>query len=176
LEVTIMSAFIVDPAHVDVVLSTAINGPSDAHLSCGLSWHAPYVDELLEGSASGPLTPERADEAGQALLAECVASVSYLYDEPLGSLPGPVPNPDPQQYEWTNFGRILTAIECCSALDCYEYQSCEHPGWEDSGARVFCERLRRSLVGCMEGYEAAAWGWSAELVLARAQERIGLSP
>jgi len=171
-----MSAFIVDPAHVDVVLSTAINGPSDARLSSGLSWHAPYVDELLEGSASGRLTAEDADPAGRALLAECVASVSYRYDEPLGNLPGPLPNPDPEQYEWTDFGRILTAIECCKALNCYEYQSCEHPSWEGSGARTFCERLRSLLIGCMEGYEAAAWEWSSELVLDRAQERVGLNP
>lgn len=100
-----MSAFVVNPAHIDVVLSTAINGPSDARLSYGLTWHPPYVDELLEGSAKGPLSAETAGPAGQALLAECVASVSHRYDESLGNLPGPLPNPDPEQYKWTDFGR-----------------------------------------------------------------------
>jgi len=55
-----MSAFVVNPAHIDVVLSTANNGPDDARLSCGLTWHPPYVDELLEGSARGPLGAETA--------------------------------------------------------------------------------------------------------------------
>jgi hypothetical protein len=170
-----MSAFILSPAHIDVILSTAINGPSDNHRPPGLGWHGPYVDELLEGEASGPLTREKADLAGAALLRECVASVSFRYSEPLGNLPGPAPNPDPEQYEWTDFGQLLTAIECCAAIDCYEYQSCEHRGWQGSGAKAFCERLRRLLIGCMAGYEAAPWEWSTELVLTRAPCRFDSS-
>lgn len=169
-----MSAFIVDPAHIDVMLSTALNGPKGSRGNPRMSWRAPYVDELLEGFWSGRLIREKADLAGEALLRECVASVSYRYSEPLGSLPGPIPNPDPEQYEWTDFGRVLTAIECCKAIDCYEFQSCEHPGWQDSGARAFCERLRGSMVGCMEGYEEAPFQWSADLVLTRGSGRIGL--
>jgi hypothetical protein len=64
--------------------------------------------------------------------------------------------------EWTDFGRPLSAIECCKALDCYEYQSCEHPGWSASGARAFCERLRSSLVGAMAGYGDAPWEWTLD--------------
>jgi hypothetical protein len=56
-----MSAFIVDPAHIDVMLSTAINGPTDNHRSPGSIWDPPYVNELLEDSATGPLTAAAAD-------------------------------------------------------------------------------------------------------------------
>jgi hypothetical protein len=164
-----VSAFIVDPAHIDVMLSSAIHGPK------GVSrpWNAPYVNELLrEAGRSGPLTQEAADLAGQALLRECVASVSYRYDEPLGELPGLVPNPDPEQYEWTDFGPLLTAIESCKAIACYEYQSCEHPAWEGSGARAFCGRLRCSLIGHFDGYAEAEWEWSTEMALTRAPRSV----
>ena len=60
------------------------------------------------------------------------------------------------------------AIEACKAIDCYEYQSCEHPGWRDSGAKAFCERLRSALIGAMHGYEEAEWHWDTELAMARA--------
>lgn len=169
-----MSAFIVAPTHIDAILSTAINGPKGVRRNPHIGWHVPYVDELLE-HYSGPLSAETADLAGRALLHECVSSVSYRYCEPLGNLPGPAPNPDPEQYEWTDLGQILTAIECCKAIDCYEYQSCEHAGWRDCGARAFCERARGAMIGCLDGYEQAEWEWSAELVLARAPQRIGLS-
>jgi hypothetical protein len=164
-----MSAYVVDPTHIDVILSVAINGPKDRTLRHpGDAWYPPYVNELLDGR-SGPLTAEGADEAGRALLAECVASVSYRYpDDSLEELPGPRPMPRPEQYEWTDFGRLLSAIETCCALDGYDYQSCEHPGWQASGAFWFCHRFRRALIGAMPGYADAEWHWTTEAVLARA--------
>jgi hypothetical protein len=163
MEARIVSAFVIDPVHIDLILCAAINGPCDYHGSCGLSWRAPFVDELLDGIASGPLNEEIADLSGRALLRECVASVSCRYpDDPADRLPGVTPGFDPERYEWTDFGRRLNAIKCCKAIDCYEYQSCEHPGWRASGARAFCERLRSLLVCGMAGYEAAPWEWTLE--------------
>ena len=165
-----MSAYIVDPAHIDVLLSVAINGPKE---SAGERWTGPYTYELLGGPDTGPVTSETADRAGQALLAECVASVSHRYSEPLGDLPGPIPNPVPEQYEWTDFGRLLTATETFLAISGYEYQSCEHPGWWDSGANHFCHRFRSELITCLPGYGAGEWGWTVEKALARATRRPG---
>jgi hypothetical protein len=167
-----MSAYIVDPAHIDVVLSVAINGPKDrATRHPGDAWNPPYVDELLE-DRSGPLRREDAEDAGRALLAECVESVRYRYpgDAPL---PGPLITPRPGEYEWTDFGRLLSAVEACCAIDGYEYQSCEHPGWQTSGAFWFCNRFRRALIGAMPGYESAEWHWTAEMAMARASRRRG---
>jgi hypothetical protein len=163
-----MSAYIVDPAHIDVMLSVAINGPKE---SAPARWTPPYVYELLEGDEhTGPVTTATADRAGQALMAECIASVSYLYpgDRP-GQLPGPRPNPIVEQYEWTNFGRLMTPVEALCAIDGYEYQSCEHPGWWDSGAHHFCCRFRKALIRCLPGYEGANRHWTAEDALARAR-------
>lgn len=165
-----MSAYIVDPAHIDVMLSVAINGPKERGPG---DWSAPYVLELLGAGRPAPLCRENADRAGRALLAECVASVSHLCDQPLGELPGPVPNPDPQQYEWTDFGKLLTAVEGLCAIDGYEYQSCEHLGWRSSGAHKFCQRFRESLICCLPGYEAAESHWTVEKALARAPRAGG---
>jgi hypothetical protein len=91
-----MSAFVVDPVHIDLILSAAINGPLDYRGSHGPGWSGPYVDELLDGIAGGPLTEETADLSGRALLRECVASVSYRYPEdPADRLPGVTPGFDP---------------------------------------------------------------------------------
>lgn len=165
-----MSAHIVDPAHIDVMLSVAINGPRER---APARWTTPFVDELLDGHEhTGPVTAEIADLAGRALLAECIASVSHCYpnDTP-GRLPGPVPNPVVDQYEWTDLGRLLTPVEALRTIDRYEYQSGEHPGWWDSGSHHFCEGLRKRLIECLPGYETAEGDWTAETALARAPRR-----
>jgi hypothetical protein len=165
-----MSAYVVDPAHIDVMLSVAINGPKETRPG---RWTAPYVYELLDGDEhTGSVTRETADLAGRALLAECIASVSYRYDDAPGELPGPIPNPEVEQYEWTDFGKLLTPVEALCAIDGFEYQSCEHPDWWDSGAHHFCQRFRKGLIHCLPGYEAAEWHWTAEMALSRAP-RIG---
>ncbi len=161
-----MSTFIVDPAHIDVMLSVAVNGPKGIRPG---RWTGPYVFELLDGDEhTGPVTRDTADLAGRALLSECIASVSYYYDAPLGELPGPLPNPDPEQYEWTDFGKILTPIEGCYAIVGFECESCQHPGWWDSGAHHFCQRFQAALIRCIHGYDDAKWHWTPEKALARA--------
>ena len=47
------------------------------------------------------------------------------------------------------------------AIDCYEYQACEHEGWKDSEAKAFCSRLRKSLISRSPEYtNAEGWGIS----------------
>ncbi len=58
------------------------------------------------------------------------------------------------------FTKQPTAVEGLSAIKCYEYQTCEHPEWEQSAAHAFCDALRDLLIGCLPGYEAAPWTWT----------------
>lgn len=110
-------------------------------------WTAPYVYELLKGDEhAGPVTRDAADLAGRALLAECISSVSHLYDDPPGKLPGHIPNPEVDQYDWTDFGKLLTVVKALCAIDGYESQSCEHPAWWESGANSFCHRFRKAPI------------------------------
>ena len=55
-------------------------------------------------------------------------------------------------------GVTLEPLTVLKALDCYEYQSCEDPGWADSEAAHFCEALRRATIRMLPGYDKAPWG------------------
>jgi hypothetical protein len=164
-----MSAFVVSPTHIDVLLSVALHGPSDG--TSGLAhWSPPYLDE-----ATAALSATTATVLGAGLLAECIASVSHRYpDSPLADLPGPLPMPVPSQYEFTDFGACLTIAEACSAIDCFEYQSCEHPAWSGSPSERFCSRLRASLTAALPGTADAPWEWSPETLAERGLIPLGL--
>lgn len=170
-----MSAFIVSPTHIDVLLSVAMHGPSDRAVAGNLGWTPPYVNELLS-EQSGPLTLELCSNTGTALLAECLASVSYRYpDLGAGELPGPLPTPVAGQYEFTDFGPCATIAETCKAIDCFEYQSCEHPAWSGSGSERFCARLREGLTAALPGAAQAPWEWSPETLVDRGLIPLGLN-
>lgn len=162
-----MSVFVVDAAHIDALLSAAIHGPTDRRRGSHLGWQPPYVHELLD--LREPLGADNASAAGRALMEECIASVSYRYPDLIGELPGPMPTPLPEQYEWTDLGRVMTAIEACKAIACFEHQSSEHPGWLRSGVRAFYGEVRKGMVSGMAGYDAAPWEWDVELALARSR-------
>lgn len=93
------------------------------------------------------LSPETASEAGSMLWVENRASVNYRYGEN-------EPNPE---YRYERFRGKIDPVQVLKALDCLEYQSCEHPGWETSAAKRFCESLRRLAIGHLPGYEKAMW-------------------
>jgi hypothetical protein len=157
-----MSAFVVSATHVDLLLSIALHGPSDSARS-SREWSPPYLEE-----AGAQLSAATCSPLGAALLAECIASVSYRYPEDaFEELPGPIPMPRPEQYEFTDFGPCATIAETCKAIACYTYQSSEHLDWEGSTAHSFCERLRTALTGSLRGYEQAPWEWTPEMLAVR---------
>jgi hypothetical protein len=51
-----------------------------------------------------------------------------------------------------------TIVEGLKLIACYEYQSCEHDGWEQSNARQLCRELRSELIHALPGYDEAPWG------------------
>ena len=162
-----MSAYVVDPTHIDALLSVAVNGPAGTHAPHG--WPGCWVGDLIEGEKR--ISPENASECGALLLGECIESVAYRYpDDDRDLLPGPIPNPIPEQYEWTDLGRVLDAYETLTAISGYEYQSCEHPGWNSSPARLFCDCLRSVVVTTLRGYrEASGWHVNVEDAIDRAR-------
>jgi hypothetical protein len=162
-----MHIYVVDPTHIDVLLSVAINGPSEkTH-----GWVPPLVDELLADiDREGPIGPKTADLAGRALLKACVESVSSYHLLPPGQLPGPQPNPVPEQYEWTDFDSILDPIETCRAISLYEHHSRRSPAWLWSGAHWFCHHLRVAVNAQMPGYQEAPAHWETALTLHRARQ------
>jgi hypothetical protein len=98
---------------------------------------------------------------GQMLLDECLRSVWYRYeDDTLDTLPGYHDTEDRSAY--THHDMHVTAIATLKSIDCYEYQSCEHPEWPESCAKAFCDALRRAITHDIPGYDDAPWGLCRE--------------
>lgn len=135
-----MSAYIVTKAHIDALIRLAL------------------IHKVRHGSIDPTLG---GDEAGTILISECFASVEHHYpDDKPEELPGPTDCYWMKPYSYSPLGdRIPTSIEGLKLVSCYEYQSCEHPGWEASDAHRFCEALRDTLIGALPGYEEAPWEW-----------------
>ena len=157
-----MSAFEVDNTHIDVMICAALQ-----RVSCGdtLRWyHQTPADEIprtLPGEmlpghedyaaackrTRREVTSENAETWGATLLAENRASVNHRYDEDEIEAP----------YVFTEYAGRINPVAILSALACYEYQSCEHPGWKTSEAHDFCQALTRKMIRMLPGYDAAPW-------------------
>jgi hypothetical protein len=143
------------------------------------------LDLLAEvGDELYPAIPERhpielvpPSLLGQRLLDECVASVHGRYpdtnpDE--GDLPGPRDAYYMGPYVWQPYlqsdTRLIargmphvipapaSTVVIAKQIANYEYQSCEHDGWQESEAHAFCRALADALLRSLPGWEEAPWG------------------
>jgi len=159
-----MSAYIQGKEHIDALLRVGLEGPTGRDVWHSLSWWT--------GEERHELTRENVDAIGAVLTAENARSVQYRYpDDGMDTLAGPTDNGFVTdallgRYAYqSGYGtgpvfigqgpRHLSAVEALKAINGYEYQSCEHPAWETSGAKAFCEALRRAVEVCLPGYEEA---------------------
>lgn len=143
-----MSAWIVSKNHIDTLVYQAMK------------------QRLIE--------PEQADATGRMLWAENLKSVAYRYPtDKDGERPGPDDFKDSDVLTYTYAEpRRLPASEYGAAFDpddegavviqveCYEYQSCEHPGYAASPARALATLLGVTLVsnGSSGAASNAPWG------------------
>ncbi len=137
-----MSAFIVGKEHIDLIVNEAIGKR--------ISW--------WDGKKMQKTDNDQGRRLGGLLIAENVESVCGRYEDAADMIPdfalteyeaGPIcANPEPKP------------VEVLKAISCYEYQSCEHDGWKESEAKVFCDALRRAVIAGMPGYENAPWEWT----------------
>lgn len=138
-----MSAWVVSKKHIDYLVSAAVLYGRQG----SVYWGIQRADH------------SNADTIGRDLTRENIASVAYRYSEPEDSanLPGPVPLPI-----WDEYTHRMTVniepVVLLKAIDCYEYQSCEHPDWGESAAKKFCGSLRGAAIAHLPGYDAAPWG------------------
>lgn len=151
-----MSAFIVSHDHIDAILTYAIQRRMSY-------WNPELHTRPTIDRAS-------ATEIGRILLEECERSVSYRYpgDSP-DQLPGKI-GERAASYAYRAYfhmaptpgGQLracgsLNAVQCIKAVNCLEYQSCEHPGWEASLAHRICQDIKAAAVHDLPGYDAAEW-------------------
>ena len=160
-----MSAYIVNKRHIDALVTAALSLPRPGSQMRWLDPGEPEETDYQRGEPWGEtavatyrtrvryMTAENATHVGRLLLLENMRSVSHRYDEPL-ELPA---------YDYTAYRPSLTPVQVLKALDGFEYQACEHPGWKNSEAYAFCEALRGEAIRQLPGYDEAAWEISEEI-------------
>lgn len=152
-----MSAFMVSKSHIDALVHAAYFGPRDLR---GLPQSGRWCKPQFEGCHNWGF--ERMNDVGDMLVMENLSSIHARYPDTLADpegTPGPIAQYWQQLYEHETPPRKMGVVEALKALDCYEYQSCEHPEWDKSEAFEFCRSMRHSLIGCLPGYDAAPWEW-----------------
>lgn len=66
-----------------------------------------------------------------------------------GELPGPCDAYYVKPYVYEDCGYRPTAAELLSAIRCYGYQSCEHPGWAGSIAKRVCDLVQEEICAVL---------------------------
>lgn len=147
-----MSAWIVSKEHVDLLVTAGLMFPQHGNLRWSTE---PDTHKPTE------LERENATDAVRMLWLENFASVDHAYgDEDDRELPGAdVTLPQIQRAVFRPINGTLDPVVVLKALQSYEYQSCEHPGWSKSQARRFCEALREAAIDRLPGYDEAPWGF-----------------
>jgi len=139
-----MSAFAVSNAHIDALLTAGLDQGTHGYFR----WYWPELTAEEEAEEHlHELRIETANQVGAMLVAEYYRSVNHRYHE----------DNEPEPYVYARCRQRLAPVALLKAVDCYEYQSCEHPEWKRSQARAFCQALRGALVRDLRGYAQARW-------------------
>ena len=168
-----MSAYIVDKVEIDLLVRAALHAHRAQYAGDGRFFSWWRTDEEGEFAGWNELRVNAEDMSGddykqyvtpstlgQILVNENVTSVGYRYSTPgrtvyYGAeaaaemedddmLPGPCDRYYIGPYVYADPRRDLTPGEVFQAIDCLDYQSCEHPGWRKSEAFAFLTSLRKA--------------------------------
>jgi hypothetical protein len=89
-----------------------------------------------------------ANQIGELLHAENVASVNYRYGE--------TSRAEFIMCAWAAF-HAFSPVQIIKAARCLRYQSCEHPGWEESQACKLLAAIIGNTSVHLPGYDEAEW-------------------
>lgn len=164
-----MSACLVHPDHIDLLVTA------------GLARLIPHGCNIYSSVSDGAnrnqhaeVTLENATEFGLMLWKENLKSINYRYPDTIGKpdrLPcsGPT-DVDAYQFQSVSPTSILTGIPrrndlpvgvIVNAIAGYEYQSCEHPGWQHSLAQAYCNWLKDQLLDELSNRNSCdGWNWT----------------
>lgn len=142
-----MSAFMVDEAHIDYLVTAAQDLSRRNHCGPFRWYHAGEMQELDDETRVGALLIQENLDSVLARYSDCTP----------GDVPGPIPPPSPEAYRFTRSRLEVTAVQTLKAIGCFEYQSCEHELWSLSSAHAFCEALRHTAIDALPGYGDASW-------------------
>ena len=154
-----MSASFLPVAHIDSMVSLALYGPQAdpkpwlAHME--LYWPTGNPDEDLFYAVvtETPSDPSHlsGQDFGRMLWEENARSVAFHHQLP--ELPAQMGGDELAAYRFTP---VLppSLIGCFRMLDAYDYESCEHPGWEGSQAKAAVQAMRERLISLLPGFQA----------------------
>ena len=147
-----MSAWMVSKEHIDYMLSAILNDR--------VRYTFPTVN-YPEG-ARIEINELSANDTGRILMAECEKSVLYRYaGDTRDSLPGHA-GFDPDSYIFQYVEGPAGPWALLKAVDCYGYQSCEHPDWRESHAYAITGAIKgvawSRLSRDSKEYDRAPWG------------------
>lgn len=154
-----MSAYVVDRDHIRFLV-TAAQRMNPRYTGRFSWWSEAKQTRVSLGEDMNP------SDLGQMLWNENILSVTHRYPDckdadgtvKYDRLPGVTNEVYLYQHPLAQgWGRIdpVAVLKACS---CYEYQSCEHKGWEDSDAHNVIESIRSVAISSLPGYEDAEWG------------------
>lgn len=137
-----MSAFIVADAHIDALISYAVQR--------GLDYYNPAAKTRVD------VTKSNAEELGRMLLDQNVRSVGYRYS-------GRIDNEEKNAAADYTFKpwpltQPLSAVQIIKACDCFDYQACETDDYEGTAAWRLIQAIRAAASTALPGYNDAAWG------------------
>lgn len=118
-----MSAWIVSKSHIDCIVQSLI------------------IEKLI--------AVVEADDTGQMLWRECLRSVAYRYPgDGDGERPGPNDFRDchVDEYRFIGIEAPLDDAIVAKQIACFQYQSCEHPAWKVSAAKVLTDDLAERIA------------------------------
>lgn len=135
-----MSAYLVDPEHLHVMLWAGMERRYTRYGPLSWCWGNPTDRAQLDHHS--------ADAVGQMLLDANAASVNTRYEED---------NAYVYQYQRPRY-RSWEPVELLKAIDCYEYQACEVRDWPETQAFWFCQSLRKAIIRGIADYsDANTW-------------------
>ncbi|MGC5225130.1 hypothetical protein ACPW96_21385 [Micromonospora sp. DT81.3] len=172
-----MSAFMVDPEHIHVLVWAAVHSkPTEPELHTYTRDEPTPYNAVEESGWSGEWNVRRLRKHltetayGQFLVDANAASVNRRYDEDHAYI---YEYRTPTHTQWQ-------PVEILNAINCFEYQACEVEDWASSEAKQFCDRLRRRIEERLPNASNGPWEIRPDVepatVRARreAQARMGL--
>lgn len=105
----------------------------------------------------GMAAAENPTALGQMLWDENLKSIHARYPDTIGNPPN-MPGPIGEDFKYIHqtVSRI-DPVQVLKAIQCLEYQSCEHEGWKQSRAKQVLDGLMHHTIDKLPGYDKAQW-------------------
>lgn len=180
-----MSAFMVSRAHIRYLVEAATSRALARGDVGGLSWYWNRNRDAgtYERGNLGVVDFEGMARVANMLRRENLASINARYPDTIGhpeNRPGVIGEPD--EFEIEDFSRGIVTIDPAQvmrACRCYEYQACEHDGWDASEAKAFTDALYRHAAEALCEADAKRRGvelkWGIDEIPQTSPEAVSIS-